>query len=109
MTTPTSDPKREPGYRGSLPPRQDRLAKPWLVIVTGIFALIILLSIAGIPSRFVPDPTPIPTPVATPTPSVDPSASADPGSSTVPSASSGAAVPSESVADSPSTEPSPSG
>lgn len=76
MTTPTVDPKREPGYRGSLPPRQDRLAKPWLMIVAGIFVLIILLSVAGIPSRFIPDPTPVPTPVATPTPSAAPSASA---------------------------------
>ena len=76
MTTPTTDPKREPGYRGSLPPRQDRLAKPWLMIVAGIFVLIILLSVAGIPSRFIPDPTPIPTPVTTPAPSVEASPSA---------------------------------
>lgn len=76
MTTPTTEPTREPGYRGSLPPRQDRLAKPWLMIVAGIFVLIILLSIAGVPSRFIPDPTPIPTPISTPAPSVDASASA---------------------------------
>ena len=76
MTTPTTEPTREPGYRGSLPPRQDRLAKPWLMIVAGIFVLIILLSVAGVPSRFIPEPTPIPTPIATPTPSAAPSASA---------------------------------
>jgi hypothetical protein len=76
MTTPTTEPTREPGYRGSLPPRQDRLAKPWLMIVAGIFVLIIVLSVAGVPSRFIPDPTPIPTPIATPTPSAAPSASA---------------------------------
>ena len=76
MTTPTIDPKREPGYRGSLPPRQDRLARPWLMVVAGIFVLIILLSIAGVPSRFIPDPTPIPTPIATPTPSAEPAADA---------------------------------
>ena len=76
MTTPTTDPKREPGYRGSLPPLQDRLAKPWLMIVAGIFVLIILLSVAGVPSRFIPDPTPVPTPIATPSPSVEASASA---------------------------------
>ena len=76
MTTPTTDPTREPGYRGSLPPRHDRLAKPWLMIVAGIFVLIIVLSVAGIPSRFIPDPTPVPTPVTTPAPSVAPSASA---------------------------------
>jgi len=84
MTTPTTDPKREPGYRGSLPPRQDRLAKPWLMIVAGIFVLIILLSVAGVPSRFIPDPTPVPTPVVTPTPSVE--ASASPSGSASPSA-----------------------
>lgn len=76
MTTPTTEPTREPGYRGSLPPRQDRLAKPWLMIVAGIFVLIIVLSFAGVPSRFTPDPTPIPTPIATLTPSVEPSPSA---------------------------------
>jgi len=76
MTTPTTESTREPGYRGSLPPRQDRLAKPWLMVVAGIFALIIVLSVAGVPSRFIPDPTPIPTPIATPTPSAEPSASA---------------------------------
>jgi hypothetical protein len=76
MTTPTTEPTREPGYRGSLPPRQDRLAKPWLVTVAGIFVLIIVLSIAGVPSRFIPDPTPVPTPIATPAPSVESSASA---------------------------------
>ena len=76
MTTPTTEPTREPGYRGSLPPQQDRLAKPWLMTVAGIFVLIIVLSIAGIPSAFIPDPTPVPTPVTTPAPSVEPSASA---------------------------------
>ena len=30
---PTTDAKREPGYRGSLPPRQDHLAEPWILIV----------------------------------------------------------------------------
>jgi hypothetical protein len=90
MTTPTTDPKREPGYRGSLPPRQDRLAKPWLMIVAGIFVLIILLSVAGVPSRFIPDPTPVPTPISTPTPSVEPSASASEEAS--PSAEASASV-----------------
>ena len=86
MTTPTTDPKREPGYRGSLPPRQDRLAKPWILTVAGIFVLIIVLSIAGVPSRFIPDPTPVPTPVATPSPSADPSAEASEDPDASPSA-----------------------
>ena len=99
MTTPTIDPKREPGYRGSLPPRQDRLAKPWLIIVAGIFVLIIVLSIAGIPSRLIPEPTPIPTPIATPTPSVEASADASAEASEEASPSSEASA-SESAAES---------
>lgn len=102
MTTPTTESPREPGYRGSLPPRQDRLAKPWLMIVAGIFVLIIVLSIAGIPSSLIPDPTPVPTPIATPTPSAEASAS----DAEEPSPSAGASV--EASADD-SAEPSASG
>ncbi len=58
----STDPKRDVGYRGALPPREDRLARPWIITVIGIFVLIIVLSIAGIPSRFIPDPTPVPLP-----------------------------------------------
>jgi hypothetical protein len=68
MTT-TNDPKREPGYRGSLPPREDRLARPWILVVLGIFVLIIVLSVAGVPSRFIPEPTPVPLPSLAPIPS----------------------------------------
>lgn len=57
------DPSRtEPGYRGSLPSREDRLARPWMLAIIGIFLLVIVLSIAGIPSRFIPDPTAPPLP-----------------------------------------------
>ena len=105
MTTSTTDPKREPGYRGSLPPRQDRLAKPWILTVAGIFVLIIVLSIAGVPSSFIPDPTPLPTQIATPTPSADPSVEAsgspEESASAEPSGSGEASA-------SPSAEPSPS-
>ena len=78
-----SEPSRnEPGYRGSLPSRVDRLARPWILAVLGIFVLVIVLSIAGIPSRFIPDPTPIPLPSLPPASgSVEPSASITPGSS----------------------------
>jgi hypothetical protein len=92
MTTPTTEPTREPGYRGSLPPRQDRLAKPWLMIVAGIFVLIIVLSIAGIPSRFTPDPTPVLTPTSTPIPSVAPSPGASEEASPTAEASAGESV-----------------
>lgn len=100
MTSPT-DSKREPGYRGSLPPREDRLARPWILAVLGIFVLIVLLSIAGVPSRFIPDPTPLPVPSSTPVPSESPSA--EPSESAEASAS-----PEASAAASGSVEPSPS-
>jgi hypothetical protein len=71
-----TDPARAPGYRGSLPTREDRLARPWILTVIGIFVLILVLSVLGIPSRFIPDPTPIPLPSASATESVEASASA---------------------------------
>lgn len=99
MTTSSTDAQREPGYRGALPPREDRLARAWILTVAGILVLIIVLSVAGIPSRLIPEPTPLPLPSFTPAPSASPSASAD--------ASAGASA-SASAAASPSTEPSPS-
>jgi hypothetical protein len=70
----TTEPKREPGYRGALPTRQDRLARPWILLVIGFFVLILVLSVLGVPSRFIPDPTPVPLPSA-PAGSVEPSTS----------------------------------
>ena len=99
MTNTTTDPKREPGYRGALPPRDDRLARPWILVVLGIVVLVIVLSIAGIPSRFVPEPTPRPIPSLAPLPSGSPSAEAS--GSVSPSASAEASA-------SASLEPSPS-
>ena len=80
----STEPKREAGYRGALPTRNDRLARPWILLVMGVFVLILVLSILGIPSRFIPDPTPVPLPTLPPAsgsiapsvaPSVEPSAS----------------------------------
>lgn len=105
MTNSTTDPKREPGYRGSLPPREDRLARPWILTVLGIFVLAIVLSVAGVPSRFIPDPTPLPTPSSTPVPSESPSA--EPSKSTEESAEPSASASAEPSA-SGSVEPSPS-
>jgi len=84
-----TDPTRAPGYRGSLPTREDRLARPWILTVIGIFVLILVLSVLGIPSRLIPDPTPIPLPStsAQPSESAEPSASASASASTEPSAS----------------------
>ena len=93
------DPKRESGYRGSLPTRQDRLARPWMFIIIGVFVLIMVLSVLAIPSRFIPEPTPVPLPsVPAASSSVEPSASA-----------SGSASASASASASESAEPSPSG
>ncbi len=39
------------GYRGSLPPRKDRLAAPWVILVSVIFVLILVLSAFGLPSK----------------------------------------------------------
>ena len=103
MTT-TSDPKREPGYPGALPPRDDTLGRPWVLIVLGIFVLIVVLSLIGIPSRFVPEPTPIPVPSFSAEPSESPSESADGSASPEASGSpdsSGSAAPSAEASASP--------
>ena len=91
----------EPGYRGALPSRQDRLARPWILTVLGIFVLVIVLSVLGIPSRFIPDPTPVPLP-SLPASSSEPSPSASPSGSesASPSASGSSSA-------SPSASPSP--
>jgi len=103
--TSTSDPTREPGYRGALPPRQDRLARPWILIVIGIFVLIIVLSILGVPSRFITEPTPLPLPSSAPVSSE----SAEPSASAPASAEASASLePSASTDASATVEPSPS-
>ena len=91
MTT-TNDPKREPGYRGSLPPREDRLARPWILAVLGIFVLVIVLSVAGIPSRIFPEPTPVPLPSLAPIPSESASPSGSVSGSVAPSPSEAGSV-----------------
>jgi hypothetical protein len=82
-----TDPARPPGYRGSLPTREDRLARPWVLTVIGIFVLILVLSVLGIPSRFIPEPTPIPLPSAPASGSPEASASASASASAEASAS----------------------
>jgi hypothetical protein len=71
-----TDKSRDPGYRGSLPPRVDRLARPWVLTVIGAFILIFVLALAGIPSRLIPQPSAVPLPsVPAPSASVAPSGS----------------------------------
>ena len=78
----SEEPRRERGYRGALPTREDRLAKPWILTVAGVFILVIALSLAGIPSRFIPDPTTAPLPsVPAASPSGAESESASPSES----------------------------
>lgn len=68
--------QRAAGYRGALPERTDRLARPWVIAVIAIFLLMIVLSIAGLPSRLTSEPTPVPLPsVNAPSGSAAPSAS----------------------------------
>jgi hypothetical protein len=69
-----TDKPRDPGYRGSLPPRVDRLARVWVVLVLAIFVLILAFAFGGIPSRLIPQPTTEPPP-SVPVPSASPSAS----------------------------------
>jgi hypothetical protein len=69
-----TDTPRDPGYRGSLPPRVDHLARPWVLTVLATFILILVLAFVGIPSRLIPEPTAVPLPsIPAPTASVSPS------------------------------------
>ena len=94
-----------PGYRGALPSREDRLARPWILLVIGIFVLVIVLSVLGIPSRFIPEPTPVPLP-SLPASSAEalPSASA---SASAPASAFESASPSAEASASASESPSP--
>ena len=112
MTTkdPGRDPK-EPGYRGALSPREDNLAVPWIAIVVGIFVLIIVLSVLGIPSRFAPTESPPPSTAASASAAASAGESASAEASAEASTSesaeaSGSAAPSPSAEPSASVEPS---
>ena len=77
--TSTNDPKRDqPGYRGALPTRGDRLSRPWVITVIAIFLAVIVLSAFEIPSRFTPEATPLPIPSIPATPSAEPTESPSP-------------------------------
>jgi len=76
----TSQPPRPPGYRGTLSPRNDRLAVPWVITVVAVFVFVFVLAFAGIPSRL------FATPSLAPGSSIVPSSSAAP-SGAVPSPS----------------------
>lgn len=73
--------QRSTGYRGALPPSNDRLAAPWVVAVIAIFVLMFVLAFAGLPSALFPEETPLPLPsldASIPASSVAPSGSIAP-------------------------------
>jgi hypothetical protein len=41
---------QQPGYRGARTPRNDALARPWVLAVIGIFVLMFVLAFLGFPS-----------------------------------------------------------
>jgi hypothetical protein len=71
-----------------LAPRQDPMSAVWALTVTGIVALIFLLAFLGLPSRLIPEPTPLPIPsfaLPSVSPSLEPSLPASPTQSPQPS------------------------
>jgi hypothetical protein len=75
-----SDQQQRPtGYRGALPPRQDRLAAPWVIVVIALFVLMFVLAFLGLPSRLFPEATPLPSLLPSiPVSSIAPSGSVSP-------------------------------
>jgi hypothetical protein len=84
----------QPGYRGALPPRNDALARPWVLIVLGIVVLIFALSLANVPTTLFPSPTPSPLASFSAVPSPSGSGSGSPAASAPASASAGSPSPS---------------
>ncbi len=86
----------QPGYRGALPPRGERMGRVWVLMVIAGFVAIIVLAFLNVPTVLFPEPTPVPVPSASP--------SASDGASPAESES-----PAESVSASPSVSPGDSG
>jgi len=74
-----------PGHRGALPPRGERLARVWVVIVILGFLSMFVLAALNVPSVWFPEPTPLPVPSVSPAPSESetgsPAPSGSPGES----------------------------
>lgn len=73
-------PARSGGYRGALPPRNDALARPWVIIVIGLFLLMFVLAFVGFPSSLFRGSSGSPSPSI----SLEPSASVAPSGSVAP-------------------------
>ncbi len=79
MTTDKS-PETAPGYRGALPPKNDWLARGWVLVVIAIFFGIFILAALNVPTVLFPEPTPsaVPSVSAAPSGSPEPSQSPSP-------------------------------
>ena len=71
----------QPGYRGALPPRGERMARVWVLIVILGFAFMFVLAALNVPSALFPEPTPSPIPSLGPAPSETSAPSGSPGES----------------------------
>jgi hypothetical protein len=74
-------PDLAPGFRGALPPRGERLARVWVLIVILGFAFMFVLAALNVPSALFPEPTPSPIPSLSPAPSESSAPSATPDES----------------------------
>jgi hypothetical protein len=57
-----TDQQRSAGYRGALPPRNDELARPWVLLVIGLFVAMFVLAFLGFPSSLFSSPSDSPLP-----------------------------------------------
>ena len=57
-----TDQQRPAGYRGALPTRNDELARPWVLLVIGLFVAMFVLAFLGFPSSLFPSPSDSPLP-----------------------------------------------
>ena len=73
-----TDQHRSTGYRGALPPRNDAMARPWVLIVIGLFVAMFVLAFLGFPSSIFPSPSAKPSPSFSLTPSASGSATTSP-------------------------------
>jgi hypothetical protein len=78
--------QRPSGYRGALPPRNDTIAKPWVLAVVAAFVLMFVLAFLGFPGSLFPQPSGSPNPSFSQVPSTSaaPSASGDAAESPAP-------------------------
>ena len=68
----------EPGYRGALPPKNDWLARGWVLVVIAIFFGIFILAALNVPTVLFPEPTPSAVPSVSAAPSGSPAESGSP-------------------------------